>query len=1007
MRIHHLEAEAFGPFAERVALDVDELSAGGLFLVHGPTGSGKTSLLDAVCFALYGDVPGARRKQGLRSDHAAPQAVPEVVLDITVGARRLRITRSPEWQRPKRRGTGTTREQARVVLEEHSGARWSTLSTRNDEVADVVLDVLGMGLSQFAKVVLLPQGDFAAFLRATPEERREVLERLFDIDVYRDVEDWLAEHRRDLSGRLDTARAGLTTGLVRLEDALADLGAVGAEPETEDPVPLADVPVDALPDRLEALSGRLAARLTAAMADTDAATGAEQVAQASLAEGKALDAARARGLQARVRAAALAAEQDAHEAREATVAAAERAATVSGHLVALERAEADVARCADREAHRADSVAALGVATDDVEDRALAERVHALDDTAAELARRGESARSTAREAVQVAEELAATTTRLAATTEDWEKAVAQLEARTRASDELAALAGEVAERRLRLRGASERLALLDAADTDRAAREALAPALVTAHDVLLDAQRSLDALMQARLDGMAATLAECLAPGDPCPVCGSAEHPATAVSAERVTDEHLAAAEARVGTARADLAHLQAEETRLLAAVQTRLAGLDGVERPLLEAELTAAQEALTAATAAATAHEGAQHALQSLRERTDVLGAARTRLDTRAQALGERVDELDAQAVSVADALSAALDLHARCPCGSTDPAAHDLVTDAADALMAGRADLDAAHARRATARADLDAAVTSAGFDDVAAVRAARRPDAEVATLREAVTAHVRETDACGAVLADPTVLAALEGEAPDLDALDAAARAARTAVRSAERGQDTVERTAQAVARLRPTLAAAAADVVGLAERYARVRELADAMAGTGGDNTLRMRLTSFVLAARLEKVAVLANERLRVMGAGRYLLEHTDDRAARGARSGLGLRVLDQWTGRTRDTATLSGGESFMASLALALGLADAVREESGGLDLGTLIVDEGFGSLDEDSLEQVLTVLDGLREGGRAVGVVSHVADLRHRIPYQAVVHKSATGSTVEVRTGAGASSAA
>ena len=270
-----------------------------------------------------------------------------------------------------------------------------------------------------------------------------------------------------------------------------------------------------------------------------------------------------------------------------------------------------------------------------------------------------------------------------------------------------------------------------------------------------------------------------------------------------------------------------------------------------------------------------------------------------------------------------------------------------------------------------------------------------------LREAVEAHVREEDACRAVLDDPEVAAALEGDAPDLDALDDAARAARRAVLSTTTTQHTVERAAQALARLRPTIEAGCADVVALAERHARVRELADAVTGTGGDNTLRMRLTSFVLAARLEKVASLANERLRVMGGGRYLLEHTDDLAARGARSGLGLRVLDQWTGRTRDTATLSGGEAFMASLALALGLADAVREESGGLDLGTLFVDEGFGSLDEDSLEEVLTVLDGLREGGRAVGVVSHVADLRSRIPHQAVVRKSATGSTVIVRTGA------
>jgi exonuclease SbcC len=161
----------------------------------------------------------------------------------------------------------------------------------------------------------------------------------------------------------------------------------------------------------------------------------------------------------------------------------------------------------------------------------------------------------------------------------------------------------------------------------------------------------------------------------------------------------------------------------------------------------------------------------------------------------------------------------------------------------------------------------------------------------------------------------------------------------------------------------------------------------------------MRLSAFVLAARLDKVAALANERLSGMGEGRYQLRHSDHLAARGARSGLGLEVLDLWTGQTRDTSSLSGGESFMASLALALGLADAVREESGGFDLQTLFVDEGFGTLDDESLEQVMAVLDNLREGGRAVGVVSHVAELRTRIPSQVVVSKTERGSSVTVTT--------
>ena len=259
----------------------------------------------------------------------------------------------------------------------------------------------------------------------------------------------------------------------------------------------------------------------------------------------------------------------------------------------------------------------------------------------------------------------------------------------------------------------------------------------------------------------------------------------------------------------------------------------------------------------------------------------------------------------------------------------------------------------------------------------------------------------------MLADPEVRAAADAPPPDVAALKEAATAAQTALLHAKDAETLARRTLAAVARLREELVRQCEALGPDAARHALLRELADTFAGTSGNNTLRMRLTSFVLAARLEKVATLANERLAVMGDGRYRLQHSDGLAARGARSGLGLSVQDLWTGHSRDTSTLSGGEAFMASLALALGLADAVREEAGGFDLQTLFVDEGFGTLDEESLEQVMAVLDGLREGGRGVGVVSHVAELRSRIPSQICVDKTESGSSVRVHSAAAAEPAA
>ncbi|GAA1259831.1 hypothetical protein GCM10009657_38870 [Oryzihumus leptocrescens] len=283
-------------------------------------------------------------------------------------------------------------------------------------------------------------------------------------------------------------------------------------------------------------------------------------------------------------------------------------------------------------------------------------------------------------------------------------------------------------------------------------------------------------------------------------------------------------------------------------------------------------------------------------------------------------------------------------------------------------------------------------------MAAAREASVPEDHVRELEARLRELDRRRDQAQARLADPEVVAARDAAVPDLDRLtherDAAGRAL-----GAARDRHTLAERASSQLRQLHTAVRAVLDRLGPAEdEAALVQELAECVAGTSTNNALRMRLSSYVLAARLEEVTLLANERLRTMSDGRYALEYTDALAARGARSGLGLRVRDAWTGLPRDTSTLSGGEAFMASLALALGLGDAVKAEAGGLDLQTLFVDEGFGTLDEDSLEQVMAVLDGLREGGRAVGIVSHVAELRQRIPVQLRVTKTQRGSELAVR---------
>ncbi|WP_281399490.1 SbcC/MukB-like Walker B domain-containing protein, partial [Streptomyces flaveus] len=299
---------------------------------------------------------------------------------------------------------------------------------------------------------------------------------------------------------------------------------------------------------------------------------------------------------------------------------------------------------------------------------------------------------------------------------------------------------------------------------------------------------------------------------------------------------------------------------------------------------------------------------------------------------------------------------------------------------------------------ADARLADAAFRAGFDTPQAAAAALLEDAAHRDLQRRLDTWQQEEATVRAVLAEADTAQAAQQPPAGLAAAEqaAAADAARRARESAS-ARDAAALRCTELDQLTRQATAAVRRLGPLREEYDRVARLATLAAGTSADNERKMRLESYVLAARLEQVAAAATARLQRMSSGRYTLVHSDDRAGRG-RSGLGLHVVDAWTGRERDTATLSGGETFFASLALALGLADVVTDEAGGVRLDTLFIDEGFGSLDEQTLDEVLDVLDSLRERDRSVGIVSHVPDLRRRIHAQLEVVKGRSGSVVRQR---------
>ncbi len=1006
MRLHALELSAFGPFPGTEALDLDALGEAGLFLLTGSTGAGKTSLLDAICFALFGRVPGDRQDaRRLRSDHAASDARPRVVLEATLAGRRLRLTRTPEWERDKRRGEGTTRQQPAVVLEEITPAGTSTLSTRIDETQHLVESLLGMDLTQFTQVAMLPQGRFEAFLRAGASDRQRVLERLFGTARFRDVEQWLVTQRQAASREHQAY-------VQRARSLLDGMHAVLGQPPNlldADPAGWTSTDGTAWTDVADALCRTAADDLARHTAAAAAATAAADTATARAADARAGAEAATRLAAARTVLARLAEQADEAERRRQRLAAAERAREVTpllGPLLGAEHddgaaaREADRALSAAREALAHVDAAAAPTADASVSDdlapvlSGLERRLDRLEalveeaDRAAECATEvdalaaGRQRASTERETLRNA--LDTLPTRIAdlrAATTLAEQAVGSLE-RTRADVDAAVAARDA------LRALAEAEAVRDDRDDQR--RRA-----VDAHQQSLD---RLHEIQRRRLAGAAAALAAELRSGEPCPVCGSATHPAPAGSADAVpTDADEEAAQRRAEAA--EVSRTAAEQAAH--AAQLRVADLRG----------RAGDRTHASAEAAVAAHQDLLQRLTERAEQLDVHRAERERavqehemtvkrlaaLDHQLAVLTTRHDERTAELERLRTGLRAAVgDDH--------DLARHRRRT--LDALEAVRAATRAQRARAETAavlteaRAQAEQAATAHGFAGVAAVRADALSAPERQRLADWLEARADEERSARDTLADPALVATAAAGEPEV-AARAASEAQAVAVTSAaarteaEGARATAARADERLRTMRAQLVALLHEGEPARVRHETAVAVASLAEGKSRDNHLQMSLSAYVLAARLEQVVAAANERLDPMTGGRYSLEHTPARTARDRRGGLGLLVRDAWTGQTRDPRSLSGGETFQASLALALGLADVVAHEAGGAEINTLFVDEGFASLDPDSLDEVMDVLDGLRAGGRVVGLVSHVQLLRDRVPVQVRVDKRRNGSIV------------
>ncbi|WP_152352408.1 AAA family ATPase [Brachybacterium subflavum] len=1082
MKLHHLHLRGIGPFAGAVDIDFAALGASGMFLLEGPTGSGKSTILDAIVYALYGSVAGSGASSDrIRSQFASADSASVVGLVFETGAGIFRVHREPEYERAKKRGTGTTKQQAKallwrlgspellpgVIAEVTGGAVDGTdtpsgtagaasspagaaepLATRLDEVGREIQRAVGLSREQFTQTVLLPQNEFARFLGAGTAERQQVLQRVFGTEIYQDVEKQLEEMRKEAKREVDAAKESLGRSLARFVEA------VGVEGE----------PLDALEGHAEALrldelgpaarehleASRQAASDAAQDQDAQAASEAsararaEQtaLARARIDRRRELDALGARldvaAPQIRSARARLARDEAARPVAELLRRREQAASTAA-------RAERDLTDLAEttRTQHPEiadllsgeDAPAALAASAEEDTARAgalsdLASLEEGLESRGTQLADRAERSDRAARDLAALDETIAARPTA------KQELLAARDDARTRASG--------LADARLAEKTAAERLqAARAAARQQTALAQAETLAASTREAARLASETEAD-LRRRRFAGIAAELAVDLGEDAPCPVCGSPDHPHPATPTHDAVDaEQVEQAEAQRQQAERtyhDAAQRKAVIEGELETLRERAGGLD---TDAAEAAHTAAREATAKATAAQTEASEAETAITAHDEATSQLTTERSQqalaLERERTAQKEASAALEKDRARVAEARGDAESIAARrshhaararaatalreALRTSTEEAARaeSLAEETETARENARAALREQAERTAPERTEDDTSAVGAPRDDDAptdddaladgdafadgdaladdaAVREAVLADAERRTLTASLQQRAVEESRHADGLAEDGVSEA----DPSDEALEAARVAASTAGEQLVATQSALREASAVAARLGAVaersasaleaLERAMREVRGVSERAGVVVRVADLATARSADGR-RIPLSTFVLMRRFEDVVDAANARLaRFSGTDLELLR---DDGARGARkTGLDLLVMDRRTDRARVPETLSGGETFFVSLALALGLADIVTGEAGGVRMETLFIDEGFGSLDPQTLETVVAEIGHLAQHGRTIGIVSHVGDLKTQISEQIHVRRSPSGSS-------------
>lgn len=1007
-----LTMQAFGPFAKTETIDFEKLGNNPLFLINGPTGSGKTSILDAICFALYGETTGNER-QGIqmRCDLATADLPTEVTLDFSLHGKVYRVTRAPEQEAPKARGDGMTVKKHTASLYE-LGDSEKLITSKTTQVKTEITNIVGLTETQFRQVMVLPQGKFRELLLASSKEREEIFGQLFQTDIYKKIEYALKDKASAISkakNEFDNQIRGAlqVAGVSSEEDLIQQKESVSEQLEQEKKSEQACL------EKLNTIKSELQ-KAQALSAEFTRREQAEASLKLHLENAEAIDARQQRLEKAKsaskIELQYVAVQNAKTQSQELT----QKISSLSHNLTeatnVAEGKEAEL-KTAKQNVEQVPQLTQLQFNLEGMKEK-LIEKVD-LEAKIANGLQEKQQFETKLQQYIALKEKL----------TQEAQQGQKTLD---QARVDVALVASVDAEikqkQRLlqdvqKLSGLKQELAKHDALTSSKQQN------LEQAKQAYVSAQQSADRLELKWHNAQAAVLAQRLQAGEACPVCGSCEHPHPAqFSEEEVTKEQVQTARAQERAAQTSYNQLSNQLEQHYVVSRQYQKQLDDLSEELgehatteavqIQAELQSAHEKLQRLTAIDIAQ--LEKNVEQLNQRC-VVG------ETKINELQNQMAANESTIKANQDQLSKLL-ANIDPKYGSVEVLEQEIIQTKEQIqrlnnnLESAQSQLQQAMLAKSNiesqlttnkqwsaeselklneAKSNWQKALGESRFKDEETYLQSKATEQELQSWQQEIDQFKQTQIKLEQTLSD-LKLALQDIEKPDIEAINANLNIQQQHYVESRNKLDSVRSIFERLEKVRSDIASLHDKNSKLEDEYKVFGTLYDVASGKTGS---RISLHRFVLGVLLDDVLIQSSQRLSLMSKGRYILARKTEGFKGAAGRGLDLVVEDGYTGKMRDVATLSGGESFMAALALALGLSDVVQSYSGGIRLDTLFIDEGFGSLDPESLDLAIQTLVDLQQTGRMIGVISHVSELKEQMAQRIDVEPSRVGSTVSVKS--------